>query len=76
MITLQTSLCLDATTSDYLDGSKKVVYTKYRCYLVEGHRYRRKQFNYHFDGKDDKASAPKRRHDSKHVFDVVKKINI
>ncbi|WVZ77424.1 hypothetical protein U9M48_025289 [Paspalum notatum var. saurae] len=68
--------CLDATTSEYLDGSKKVVYTKYCRFLVEGHRYRRKQFNNHFDGKDEKASAPKRRHDSKHVFDMVRKINI
>ncbi|WVZ81667.1 hypothetical protein U9M48_029020 [Paspalum notatum var. saurae] len=68
--------CLDATTSEYLDGSKKVVYTKYRRFLVEGHRYRRKQFNNHFDGKDEKGSVPRRRHDSKHVFDMVKKINI
>ena len=29
--------CLDATTSEYLDGSKKIVYTKYRRFLVEGH---------------------------------------
>ena len=67
---------LDATTSEYLDGSKKVVYMKYRRFLVVGHRYRRKKFNNHFDGKDEKALAPKRRHDSKHVFDMVKKINI
>ncbi|WVZ80718.1 hypothetical protein U9M48_028175, partial [Paspalum notatum var. saurae] len=59
-------VCLDATTSVYLDGSKKVMYKKYRRYL----------FNNHFDGKDEKASAPKRRHDSKHVFDMVRKINI
>ncbi|WVZ62297.1 hypothetical protein U9M48_012061 [Paspalum notatum var. saurae] len=68
--------CLDAMTFEYLDGSKKVVYTKYRRFLVEGHRYRRRQFNNHFDGKDEKGSVPKRRHDSKHVFDMVKKINI
>ncbi|WVZ75912.1 hypothetical protein U9M48_023930 [Paspalum notatum var. saurae] len=54
---------LDATASEYLDGSKKVVYTK-------------KQFNNQFDGKDEKGSVPRRRHDSKHVFDMVKKINI
>ena len=69
-------VCLDATTSEFLDGAKKVVYTKYRRYLLPGHRYRRKQFNNHFDGKDEKASAPKRRHDSKYVFDMVKNINI
>ena len=69
-------VCLDAMTSDYLDGSKKVVYTKYCCYLVQEHRYHRKQFNNHFDGKDEKASAPKIRHDSKHDFDMVGKINI
>ncbi|WVZ76280.1 hypothetical protein U9M48_024267 [Paspalum notatum var. saurae] len=57
--------CLDATTSEFLDGSRKVVYTKYRRFLVQGHWYRRKQFNNHFDGKDKKASAPKRRHDWK-----------
>jgi len=68
--------CLDATTSEYLDGSKKVVYTKYCRFLVEGHRYRRRQFNNHFDGKDEKCSVPRRRHDSKHVFYMVKKINI
>ncbi|WVZ52068.1 hypothetical protein U9M48_003161 [Paspalum notatum var. saurae] len=68
--------CLDAMTSMYLNGSKKVVYTKYRRFLVEGHRYRRRQFNNHFDGKDEKCSVPRRRHDSKHVFDMVKKINI
>ncbi|WVZ58128.1 hypothetical protein U9M48_008432 [Paspalum notatum var. saurae] len=67
--------CLDATTSEFLDRSRKVVYTKYRRFLVQGHRYRKKQFNNHFDGKYKKASAPKRRHDSKHVFDMVRKIN-
>ena len=51
--------CFDEMTSEFLHGSKKIVYRKYRCYLVPGHMYRRKQFNNHFDGKDEKASAPK-----------------
>ena len=62
--------------SEFLDGSKKVVYMKYHRYLVQGYKYRRKQFNNHFDGKEENGSAPKRRHDSKYVFDMVRKINI
>ena len=34
-------VCLDTTTSEFLDGSKKVVYTKYRRYLAQGNSYRR-----------------------------------
>ena len=69
-------VCLDPTTSVFLDGSKKVVYLKYRRFLVEGHRYRRKQFYSHFDGKAELGSIPERRHNSKHVFDIVKKISV
>ena len=34
-------VCLDTMTSEFLDGSKKVVYTKYHHYLAQGNRYRR-----------------------------------
>ena len=60
----------------FLDGSKKVVYLKYRRFLVQGHRYQRKQFYSHFDGKAELGSVPERRHNSKHVFDMVKKISV
>ena len=33
------TVCVDDTVSSVLEGSRKVVYLGYRCFLVEGHRY-------------------------------------
>jgi len=55
---------------------KKFVYLKYRRFLVERHKYRRKAFYALFDGKAESGSIPIRRHNSKYVFDMVRKINV
>ena len=55
---------------------KKFVYLKYCRFLVERHKYRRKAFYALFDGKAESGSIPIRRHNSKYVFDMVRKINI
>ena len=55
---------------------KKFVYLKYRRFLVERHKYCRKAFYALFDGKAESGSIPIRKHNSKYVFDMVRKINI
>ena len=55
---------------------KKFVYLKYCRFLVERHKYRRKAFYALFDGKAESGSIPIRRHNSKYVFDMVRKINV
>ena len=67
---------LDDTPFVFLDGSRKVVYLKYRRCLVKGHSYCRKVLYKSFDGKAESGFAPRRRHDSKHVFDMVKMIKV
>ena len=55
---------------------KKIVYLKYRRFLVERHKYRRKAFYALFDGKAESGSVPIRRNNSKYVFYMVRKINV
>ena len=55
---------------------KIFVYLQYRGFLVERHKYRRKALYALFDGKAESGSIPIRRHNSKYVFDMVRKINI
>lgn len=69
-------VCLDATRYLFLDFSKKIVYLKYRRFLVRGHRYRKPKYNNHFDGHAEVESAPRRRHDGKYVFEMVKSIRV
>ena len=45
------TVCVDETVSSFLEGSRKLVYLGYRCFLVEGHHYRSKKFHNFFDGK-------------------------
>ena len=33
------TVCVDETVSSFLEGSRKLVYLGYRCFLVEGHSY-------------------------------------
>lgn len=65
-------VCLDDTSFLFLEGSRKIVYVRYRRWLVEGHRYRRKKFYRCFDCNAELRSAPIRRKDSKHIFDMAK----
>ncbi|WVZ58179.1 hypothetical protein U9M48_008474 [Paspalum notatum var. saurae] len=51
-------VCLDGTSFLYLDGSRKIVYTKYRPFILEGHRYCRKKFYKCFNGKAEPEFAP------------------
>ena len=53
------TVCVDGTVSSFPEGSRKVVYLGYRCFLVEGHRYRSKKFYNHFDGNTEFRSTPK-----------------
>ena len=65
-------VCLDDTSFLFLEGSRKIIYVRYRRWLVEGHRYRRKKFYRCFDCNAELRSAPIRRKDSKHIFDMAK----
>jgi hypothetical protein len=59
---------MDDTVSSFLEGSRKVVYLRYRRFLVEGHRYRSKKFYNFFDGKPKLHSTPVKQ-DGHYVFD-------
>ena len=52
------TVCVDGTVSSFLEGSRKVVYLGYICFLVEVHRYRSKKFCNHFDGMPKFHSVP------------------
>jgi hypothetical protein len=64
------TVCMDDTVSSFLEGSRKVVYLGYRCFLVEGHRYQSKKFYNLFDGRSELHSAPVQR-DGNYVFNMV-----
>jgi hypothetical protein len=64
------TVCMDDTISSFLEGSRKVVYLGYRCFLVEGYRYRSKKFNNFFDGRLELHSAPVKR-DGHYIFEMV-----
>ena len=71
----QITVCVDGTISSFLEGSRKIVYLRYRCFLVEGHKYRsNKKFYNFFDGSLELYSAPLKR-DGYYVFDMVRKKN-
>jgi hypothetical protein len=65
------TVCVDDTVSFFLEGYRKVVYLGYRCFLVEGHRYRNKKFYNLFDGKLELHSAPVKRN-GHYVFEMVR----
>ena len=69
------TVCVDDTVSSFLEGSRKVVYLGYRCFLVEGHRYRSKKFYNHFDGNPEFRSTPERR-DRHYVFNTVQNVKV
>jgi hypothetical protein len=47
-------VCLDGTKWVFLDGSKKLVYTRNRCFLKIGHKYRSKLYlRYYGDNPED-----------------------
>ena len=43
------TVCVDDTVSSFLEGSRKVVYLGYRCFLVEGHSVRPGTAGLHID---------------------------
>ena len=66
---------VDDTVSSFLEGSRKVVYLEYRCFLVEGHRYQSKKFYNHFDGRPEFHYAPVQRY-GHYVFKMVRTIQV
>jgi len=66
---------VDETISSFLEGFRKLVYLGYRCFLVEGHRYRSKKFHNFSDGKPELHSAPVKR-DGHYVFKMVWAIQV
>ena len=66
-------VCVDGTVSSFLEGSWKVVYLAYKCFLVEGHRYRSKKFYNIFDG-IPKLHSVREKRDGHYVFDMVRTI--
>ena len=69
------TVCVDDIVSSFVEGSRKVVYLGYRCFLVEGHRYRTKKFYNHFDSMPELHSAPVQR-DGHYVFKMVWTIQV
>jgi len=64
---------LDDTKWVCLDGSKKTVYIRNRCFLKQGHKYRSKLYLKYFGNiLEDEDQPPKRCHDGQYVFQMVK----
>ena len=66
---------MDETILSFLEGSRKLVYLRYRRFLVEGHRYRSKKVYTFFDGKAELHSAPVKR-DGHYIFKMVRTIQV
>jgi len=70
------TVCLDDETAwQYLDGTRKGVYLRYRCFLEEGHKYRGKKFHQFFGGDAVIGPAPAKP-DGHTVFQMVKDIEV
>ena len=68
-------MCVDGTILSFLEGSRKVVYLGWRCFLVERHRYRIKKFYNHFDGMPELHSALVH-WDGHYVFEIARTIQV
>ena len=66
---------MDETVSSFLEDSRKLVYLGYRRFLVEGYRYRSKEFHNFFDGKPELHSALVKR-DGHYIFKMVRTIQV
>jgi hypothetical protein len=68
-------VCLDETSHLFLSASNKTVYMRHRCFLSQGHKYRKRKRNKYFDNKDEtKSTAPSGTNAGKRVFLMVKEI--
>ena len=68
-------MCVDGIISSFLEGSQKVVYLGYRCFLVEGHRYQSKKFYSLFDSMSELHYAQVKR-DGRYGSDMVRTIQV
>jgi hypothetical protein len=67
---------LDGTKWVFLDGSKKVVYTRNRRFLKIGHKYRSKLYLRYYGDNQEDDPPPERCHNGEYVYRMVKNISI
>jgi hypothetical protein len=69
------AVCIDGTAYVSLTASKKIVYMRHRCFLLEGHRYCMRQMDKYFNNNGELHSIPSSGNNRGHrVFEIVRNI--
>jgi hypothetical protein len=69
------TLCIDGTAYVSLTTSKKIVYMRHKCFLLEGHRYCMRKMDKYFDNNGElHSTAPSSNNSGHRVFEIVRNI--